>query len=268
MNLLRYPHLLERLAAEHALGLVPGGAERRLRLYAERDAAIRGVLEEWRHRVAPLAELAAPSTPPASVWPAIERQLGWTPAASRPPAGAAPTLAAGAGGFNELSRRLPRWFERLSFWRGWAIGMTVLAALAIVIAVRSLLSPAPGPSTVIAEQHPAGATHVAVLLNSENAHAVLLVAWDEAHATMTLRPLATVAPPPGRAMELWGVPASGHPVALGMLPEGGAGTLPAGEKRPGNYAALAISIEPPGGSTNPDGPSGPVVLVGKLLPLT
>ena len=44
MNLLRYPHLLERLAAEHALGLVRGGAERRLRLYAERDAAIRGVL--------------------------------------------------------------------------------------------------------------------------------------------------------------------------------------------------------------------------------
>jgi anti-sigma-K factor RskA len=44
--------------------------------------------------------------------------------------------------------------------------------------------------------------------------------------------------------------------------------MPAGQQQPQQYTALAVSIEPSGGSPNPDGPTGPVVFSGKLLPVS
>jgi anti-sigma-K factor RskA len=136
--------------------------------------------------------------------------------------------------------------------------------------VRSLLpfgASTPAPSSTVAQQAGAEVSHVAVL-NNKDAHPVMLVAWDEVHATMSLHRLADVDLPAGKAMELWGIPASGHPVALGMLPNDGNGKVTAGQQRPESYAALAISIEEPGGSPNPNGPTGPVVFSGKLLPVS
>jgi anti-sigma-K factor RskA len=156
------------------------------------------------------------------------------------------------------------WFDNLAFWRGWAIGATALAAIAVVMAVRSLLPSAtlaPQGAPTLAQQPEAEVSHVAVL-NNKDAQPVMLVAWDEAHSTMTLHRIGE------RAMQLWGIPASGHPVSLGMLPNSGNGKIQAAQQRPENYAALAISIEPPGGSPNPNGPSGPVVFSGKLVPVS
>ena len=69
-------------------------------------------------------------------------------------------------------------------------------------------------------------SHVAVL-NDKNAQPIMLVAWDEAHSTMTLHRLGDVQLPPDRAMQLWGIPASGHPVSLGVLPNSGNGKVSA-----------------------------------------
>ncbi|HEY1997017.1 anti-sigma factor [Paraburkholderia sp.] len=259
MNLHRYPQLLDLLAAEYALGTLRGGARRRLQLYAERDVVIRRSLEEWQTRLEPMAELVPARMPSPAVWDAIERRLGI--AAAR---GAAPRAAL------EAPRPTRSWFDNLAFWRGWAIGVTVLAAMAVVVAVRSLLpfgATSPPPSQTVAQQPEAEVSHVAVL-NNKDAQPVLLVAWDEAHSTMTLHRLAEVGLPAGKAMELWGIPASGHPVSLGIMPASGNGKVPAGQQRPENYAALAISIEAPGGSPNPNGPTGPVVFSGKLLPVS
>jgi anti-sigma-K factor RskA len=96
----------------------------------------------------------------------------------------------------------------------------------------------------------------------------MLVAWDETHATMTLHPLGKVDLPAGRAMELWGIPANGHPVSLGMLPDSANGKVTAGQQKPERYAALAVSIEAPGGSPDHNAPTGPVVFSGKLLPVS
>jgi anti-sigma-K factor RskA len=259
MNLHRYPHLVDQLAAEHALGLVRGGARRRLEMYAEHDVVLRRALDDWRRRIEPLSEFAPARTPPAAVWTAIERRLGLAPASA----------AAREAAPRPIVPQVQRWFERVSFWRGWAIGVTALAAIAVVIAVRSLLpfGPAAPGAPSVAEQPAPGVSHVAVL-NNKDAKAVMLAAWDESHSTVTLRRLADIAPPEGRAMQLWGVPASGHPVSLGVLPAAGDIKLPAGSQRPESYTALAISIEPMGGSPNPDGPSGPVVYVGKLVPVS
>jgi anti-sigma-K factor RskA len=259
MNLHRYPQLVDLLAAEYALGTLRGGARRRLQRYAEVDATIRGALEEWQHRLEPMAELVPARMPSPAVWEAIEKRLGLAAARS-----------AATGRVPEAAPAARNWYDNLAFWRGWAIGVTALAAIAVVVAVRSLLpfgTSAPPPAQTVAQQPETVVSHVAVL-NNKDAQPVLLVAWDEAHATMSLHRLGDVGLPPGKAMELWGIPASGHPVALGMMPDSGNGKVTAGQQRPESYAALAISIEAPGGSPNPNGPTGPVVFSGKLLPVS
>lgn len=261
MNLHRYPQLVDLLAAEYALGTLRGGARRRLQMYAEHDVVIRRSLEEWQQRLEPMAELVPPRMPSAAVWEAIEQRLGIVTARG--------TLTSRTPG-EQAAPPARRWIDNLAFWRGWAIGVTALAAIAVFIAVRSLL-PLNGNPTETAQTaaQPAEAevSHVAVL-NDKNSQPIMLVAWDEAHSTMTLHRLGDLQLPADRAMQLWGIPASGHPVSLGVLPNSGNGKVPAAQQRPESYAALAISIEPPGGSPNPDGPSGPVVFSGKLLPVS
>jgi anti-sigma-K factor RskA len=272
MNLHRYPQLVDLLAAEYALGTLRGGARRRLQQYAERDVVIRKSLEEWQQRLEPLAELVPPRMPSATVWEAIEQRLGIVAARSeaptRPSTQAAPADRPARP--TRPDRPARNWLDNLAFWRGWAIGVTAIAAIAVVVAVRSLLlfeATTPESSQTTAQQPEALVSHVAVL-NDKNAQPIMLVAWDEAHSTMTLHRLGDVQLPPERAMQLWGIPASGHPVSLGVLPNSGNGKVSAAEQRPESYAALAISIEPPGGSPNPNGPSGPVVFSGKLLPVS
>jgi anti-sigma-K factor RskA len=260
MNLHRYPQLVDLLAAEYVLGTLRGGARRRFQLYAEHDTTIRKAVDEWQHRISPMAELAEPRMPPAAVWEAIERRLGLTAAreAARP-----------SSVVEKPARPSRSLFENLAFWRGWALGVTGVAAVALVVAVRSLLPSATAPVTAptVAQQPETAVSHVAVL-NNKDAHPVMLVAWDEAHSTMTVHPLGKVDLPAGRAMELWGIPASGHPVSLGMLPDSANGKVTAGQQKPESYAALAVSIEAPGGSPDHNAPSGPVVFTGKLLPVS
>jgi anti-sigma-K factor RskA len=117
MNLHRYPQLVDLLAAEYALGTLRGGARRRLRQYAEHDVVIRRSLEEWQHRLEPMAELVPARMPSPAVWEAIERRLGLAAARS-----AAPRQPAAS------ARPARNWFDNLAFWRGWAIGVTALAA--------------------------------------------------------------------------------------------------------------------------------------------
>ncbi|MEA3130579.1 MAG: hypothetical protein QOF46_2374 [Paraburkholderia sp.] len=262
MNLHRDPQLVDMLAAEYVLGTLRGGARRRFQRYVDGDTVVRQAVEEWQRRISPLAELAEPRMPPAAVWDAIERRLGLTSAREA----ARPRTAV-----EKPARPSGSIFENLAFWRGWALGVTGLAAVAVVVAVRSLLpsgvTPSPSTAPIVAQQAETAVSHVAVL-NDKDTHPVMLVAWDEAHSTMTLHPLGKVDLPAGRAMELWGIPANGHPVSLGLLPDSASGKVTAGQQKPESYAALAVSIEAPGGSPNHNAPTGPVVFSGKLLPVS
>ncbi|CAB3791940.1 hypothetical protein LMG28614_03408 [Paraburkholderia ultramafica] len=268
MNLTRYPQLVDLLAAEYVLGTLRGGARRRFQRYADQDPAIRTAIDEWQRRISPMAELGEPRVPPTAVWEAIERRLGLTDVRNsvRDNAREAAQPLTVAETPARPSRSL---FDTLAFWRGWAIGVTGLAAIAVVVAVRSLLPSTTPPATApsVAQQAEAAVSHVAVL-NDKDAHPVMLVAWDETHSTMMLHPLGKVDLPPGREMELWGIPASGHPVSLGMLPNDASGKVTAGQQTPESYEALAVSIEAPGGSPDHNAPSGPVVFTGKLLPVS
>jgi len=80
---------------------------------------------------------------------------------------------------------------------------------------------------------------------------------------MVTRPISNVSLQADRALELWAVPPQGAPRSLGLISAQGATVVKRG-KVLDNTAALAVSLEPTGGS--PTGaPTGPILYVGKLV---
>ena len=74
-------------------------------------------------------------------------------------------------------------------------------------------------------------------------------------------------PPPGKVFELWAI-VDQTPLSLGVIrtDEQGRGVLKienVGD--PNRLVAFAVSLENPGGSPNHKAPSGPIVLMGKIL---
>ena len=75
---------------------------------------------------------------------------------------------------------------------------------------------------------------------------------------------------PDKVQELWLIAGKDSPKPMGFLEPGKSKVIPvkvdmAGKMLPGQ--TLAVSIEAPGGSTDPNGPQGPVVGAGQLSPV-
>jgi anti-sigma-K factor RskA len=68
------PELIERLAAEYALGTLHSGARRRFERLLSDRADVRLALSAWQARLAPLASSIAPVNPPEHLWAAISVQ--------------------------------------------------------------------------------------------------------------------------------------------------------------------------------------------------
>ncbi|MEO1595075.1 MAG: anti-sigma factor [Pseudomonadota bacterium] len=106
------------------------------------------------------------------------------------------------------------------------------------------------------------------VLSDSDAVATWSVQVYEDTATARARAVVTTAPPAGRVFELWMLPEDDSaPVSLGVIGTGDAATLALDARQLRilmTSTALAISIEPPGGS--PTGvPTGDVVFVGTLV---
>ncbi|EIK98654.1 anti-sigma-K factor RskA family protein [Pseudomonas sp. M47T1] len=119
------------------------------------------------------------------------------------------------------------------------------------------------------------AVAIGMLYDRDPAHyrATLVSAGDQAAVNIVahehylqVEPVALASAPADRSMELWAIPASGTPISLGLMPEGGKGKISLNESQRklfGEPIALAISLEPAGGS--PTGqPTGPVLYQGKV----
>ncbi len=275
MDLHRYPDLIDRLAGEYALGVLRGGARRRLERLAQTDPALRAAIDRWAARIGALSELAPAVQAPADGWQSLERRLGLSSAsaasAERQPA------RRGLDATGRELGRTARWFENLSFWRGWSIGATGVAFAAAVALVWTLRPFAPAtPPTVSPEAATdEGATatgrpviervsYVAALADVKTNKTMVLVMWDDKNAMMSAHRMSGGdAPPPGKSEQLWGIPEHGQPVSLGMLPPGKIVHMKV--RGMSAFVKLAVSVEPPGGSPSANGPSGPVVCAGKLM---
>jgi anti-sigma-K factor RskA len=236
MRLTRHPDLLDRMAAQYALGVLRGGARRRMEQLAREEPTVRAAIGHWQARLSGMAELQPAAEPIEAVWCGIEQRLGWKAAPSSKSPG-------------------PSWWQNLwaapAFWRGAAAAMAVVAVLAV------------GIGWQISQRQPGEANVVAVLNNAQSMPA-LLVSWDAGARQLLVRRLDDLALPGQQVLQLWALPEGGKPRSLGVIGRGPTARL-ALAQFPAAVPTLAVSVEPPGGSPNPDGPSGPVVFKGPLI---
>jgi len=255
MRVAENPELLDRLAAQYALGVLRGGARRRLEAHARRDPAVRTAIGHWQARLSAVAELQATAEPVDKVWCGIEQRLGWK-AAPEAMVEAVPEPAPVPLRQPAPAPRPQRddWWRRMwgepTAWRMATAAMAIVTVLAIAIGRQ--FAPEPTPPEVMA------------VLNDGQARPAMLVSWDARAATLFLRRLDHLRLNDQQILQLWALPADGKPQSLGLLGRDREIRLRLG-RSPEAIPALAVSIEPLGGSPNPDGPSGPVVFKGAVL---
>jgi anti-sigma-K factor RskA len=228
------------VAAEYTLGLLEGEALVEARLRVAREPGFASAVADWEARLAPMAEGFTAVAPTADVWARIERALD-------------------AQAEGDTVVRLQR---RARAWRGWAVGMTSLAAgLALLLAI-DIARPDP-PAATPAEQRE-GALFAS--LASEDGAAALAIALEPERGTMVVTP-ARLQPAAGHDHELWLIAREGAaPVSLGLVRGATPRRMPiptALRAQVAPDAIVALSVEPTGGS--PTGsPTGPVIASGPV----
>jgi anti-sigma-K factor RskA len=223
--------LADALAAAYVTGTLRGGARRRFEALLPSHVHLRDAVRQWQDRLLPLTLSVAPQAPRARVWQGIEQRL-W-PAVLREP-----------------------WWQRLGLWRALS-GASTAAALALAVLL-----------TVPGEQSPPIVVVLQGSAGTPQAAASFVASFNADGRTLVTRPLAPVALEANRVLELWAVPPQGAPRSLGLVSASGVSViarerLPKGVLDARATSALAVSVEPAGGS--PTGaPTGPVVFAGKL----
>ncbi|MGE5539351.1 MAG: anti-sigma factor domain-containing protein [Gemmatimonas sp.] len=231
----------ETRAAEYALGTMGGEACEVFARELASDPDLRARVAAWQERLQPLASAVPPVPPSAGLWRNIEAAID------------APVSPAA---IETVGRRDPA-----AFWRWTAIAsLAAAAALAFTIAVTPV--PAPGPA------------YVAVLNDTAAQSPGFVVTVNLHDKELSVRPSRPVSTA-GRDLELWLIPAGSQtPQSLGLVDAAVATTKPiegAALLTLAADAALAISLEPQGGSPSgaPTGPvlfAGPVVALGPSVP--
>jgi anti-sigma-K factor RskA len=221
------------LAAEYVLGVL-GATERRLA--QQRMARDQGFAEEvafWEERLGGLADAVEPVAPSAQAWRRIARALRMR---------------------DSTAPRESLW-QSVAFWRSFALGSAALAAASIGALTFIEIAPLP--------RAPMMAT-----LGSAGGQPSFVAAVNAGGTSLVVVP-ASLVTPDQRALELWLIPAGEEPHSLGLIEPGQPVRIEVPRElvaRLTEDAALAVSIEPPGGS--PTGrPTGPVVASGKLASL-
>lgn len=102
-----------------------------------------------------------------------------------------------------------------------------------------------------------------VVLNGAHQQGQWLVSADSERKTLSLTPLQTAAISANNSLQLWAIPVGAKPVSLGLLDSRAQSKVGNGGVTLSRGVAIAISLEPQGGS--PTGqPTGPVVYSGVL----
>lgn len=245
MNYLK-PELLPALAGEYVLGSLKGPARRRFERLLAAESAAQVEVARWQARLQPLADRLEPVEPARRVWKRIEARLD-------APARVAPPVAA-AGVLGELVS---------AWWRRLALASSAVAG--ILVAVLFLRAPAPERAPQSVAVAPAWDMW-SVLLSADNKPQIIVCAEKSKRYlwVMVNRPQTVAA---DRSLELWMLPEGGEPRSLGLVPVDGVHKIELATtvgERLGQVPALAISLEPAGGSTT-GRPTGPVLYTGSVL---
>ena len=228
------PSLVDRLAAEYALGTLRGGARRRFEALLPAHPALRDAARIWNDRLMPMTGALEPVQPSGDVWRKVSERIGGDRVADASSRDPAPRGA----------------WASLGFWRA----LTAFASVAAIGLAVMLANPRALPPPVVVVLAPTGST------GDAGAGIVASISGDR--AVLVTKPLVAVAARADRSLELWAVPTGGTPRSLGVLPTGD-GTVALRRDVLAGSDTLAVTIEPVGGS--PSGkPTGPIVYAGKF----
>jgi anti-sigma-K factor RskA len=189
---------LDALAAAYALGTLAARPRRRLAAVARRDAVVAASLRQWEWRLAALADGAPGITPSPHLWERIRSRLG--------------LANANAAG----QRSTTAWWSRLAVWRGLAVAGFALAVLLGI----SLLTPRERPFET-----------VVVVLAGSDAKPALIATAERGSRFLTVKAVADLGVPRGRALELWMLPDGRPPQSLGLVSATGTGARSAALRR-------------------------------------
>jgi anti-sigma-K factor RskA len=226
--------------AEYVLGLLDADARAAVAREVETNPEAAVAVGVWQRHLTPLALEIADEAPPAHVWAAIRRRLGLDTAASRKP---------------------DRAWDSVALWRWLGIGATAVAACLLVL---TLTRPGAPTSPPVATTAPA--TLMVATIATDRGVAGWTATMDIERSELLLVPATPDTIAADRSTELWLIPAGGRPISVGVF-------VPSDPKRIhldkslldqlGPTAALAVSVEPSGGS--PTGqPTGPVIAKGAI----
>jgi anti-sigma-K factor RskA len=224
------PELTHALAAEYVLGTLRGRARARFEAIVRADPDAAAIVRQWEDGLTPLAGRVVPVEPPGRVWKNIEARLS--------PARTAPTASVG-------------------FWR--AFGMVSAGLASVLFAFFLFISGGPRgePVFIAVLTAPDSVPRMVVSMHSPDVLRVRMVKpWGGAAME-------------GKALELWVIPRQGAPRSLGMVVNEMGDTLikvSASDPRVQDVNALAVSMEPPGGSPTKQ-PTGPVLCSGMVAPV-
>jgi anti-sigma-K factor RskA len=228
----------EAFAAEHALGVLTSAERRQAEQRMAEDPSFAALVDAWRARLQPMADAIGPVAPPHTVWAAVLKAL---PAND-----------------NSATQRA------LRFWRGTSAASLTLAAAGIAAAVFVGVQP---PRVIQAPPQQAQLLDASLVSQSGQPVPLFVAAYDPIRKALIVTSLVTPNTDPAHVHELWVIPSDGKPRPLGIIQPGKTQAMPMPEKYLPSLAegsALAVSVEPPGGSPKVDVPTGPITAVGKL----
>jgi len=219
----------ETFAAEYVLGVLSAAERTEAERRIARERGFAALVEAWQARLVPWTDEIVPVQPPLDLWNKISAAL--------------PAKRAAGGGL----------WSSLMLWRWLTAGAGALALASLVALFVAVNQPVQRP----------------LIAAIEGGNARYFVATiDPSHDTMAVVPAAYTADS-ARVPELWLIAPGDKPRSLGVLRPDQATTItvPA-NLRPltTGQAVLAVSLEPPGGSTT-GAPTGPVIGQGKLSSL-
>ncbi len=247
MNIQHNQRLQHKLAAEFVLGTLRGGARRRFNTWLQTDPHLQQIVREWQAHLMPMMEFSTTKVPQAQVWNNIEKQLKL--------------------GAERSQKAVFQFLNELKFWRG----LSMVASAALILVAVFVLKP---------QDNGLPAEMYVATLSDEKAQPIAIISSDSKRRQVLLRFVNRPQVASNQSLELWSISKEGKVRSLGLVDQAsnavdGANTtdksgeilrinLPEGVAND-TPQLLAISLEPKGGSGNPEKPSGPILFKGNWL---
>jgi anti-sigma-K factor RskA len=236
------------LAAEYVLGTLQGRARIRFQKLLMQHQALREALWAWECHLNGLGSSLPDSAPDPIIWQKIQARLGFNPMAANDADSPAaqnteqPDTSAAAATITNVAAPISS--QTAKYWQ-WLAALSSAAAVILAVALVWPIRETP----IHQQQQPAALAQVAVI-QSAKAEALWLITLDGDN--LKIQANAQLPAQNNNDYELWIVAKDGRaPISLGLLPQQGQITLPrAAVFDQLEIAALAVSLEPLGGSPN------------------